>query len=77
MASFSADQFQEFLQTFKDAIAKGATEKPPGLGHGPHRKRMVAADFKIDKFEGSVENFDDWAFSFRRAVRSMSKECYL
>ena len=76
MATFSAEQFQELLQTFKDAIARGAekTEKPPGLGQ--HRRRMIAKDFNIDKFEGSMEKWDDWAFAFRRTVRSMSSECY-
>ena len=55
---------------------KGAAktgDKPPGLGH---RCQLIANSFRVDKFEGSMEKWDDWALAFRRTVRSMSMYCY-
>ena len=39
-------------------------------------RNLIARDFRMDSFKGNNNDFDDWAFKFKRVVRSMNLEVY-
>lgn len=69
-------QFKELLNLVRSQQTTTATGTggPPGLGM--HRRRIDVKNVKVDKFTGMVEEWDDFAFSFKRAVRAQDVEAY-
>ena len=61
-------QFKELLNLVRSQQTTTATGTggPPGLGM--HRRRIDVKNVKVDKFTGMVEEWDDFAFSFKELV---------
>lgn len=75
MASFSEEQFQALLATLKDGGGGGGGGG--SIGPGVTKDRPLIAKFiRGDAFNGAQERWADWAFSFKRAVRSQSAAVY-
>jgi hypothetical protein len=67
MATFSDEQFQALLAAMKEGGGGG------GIGAGAGKDRPLVAKFiRGDAFNGAQERWADWAFSFKRAIRSQS-----
>lgn len=75
MAVFSAEQFEEFLSAVMRMAGggEGGAGQPPGLGEGRGRP-LVAKHVRCDSFQGGA--WDDWAFAFKRSIRSQSSHVF-
>ena len=40
------------------------------------RPHIVAKDVRVEIFNGFIDRWEDWSFSFKRTIRSMSRACY-
>ena len=50
----------------------GGTARPEGKGGG----KIIGKHFRSDIFAGEQTQWDDWSFTFKRCVRSMSPEAF-
>jgi hypothetical protein len=71
MATFSDEQFQALLAAMKEGGGMGGGGGGIGAGAGKDRP-LVAKFIRGDAFNGAQERWADWAFSFKRAIRSQS-----
>jgi hypothetical protein len=69
-------QFDVFMANQASMLAvmtRSAGASGPGEGHGG---KLIAKYVNISKFSGKAEEWDDWAFTFKRTVRSMSQRAF-
>ena len=90
MATMTFEQFQEFMAnmslvfqqnnatTAANAAAAGtaAAAAPAAAPAEWQRERLVAKFFQCQQFSGKQEHWADFAFRFKRAVRSQSTHMY-
>ena len=72
MVSMTDDQFKALLDRMG---AAGPVRPPLGMGRGLERV-MNPRYMKLHDFDGNAVSWGDWAFGFRRAIRSASVEAY-
>ena len=72
MVSMTDDQFQALLNRMGPAVPM---RPPTGMNRG-YEKTMNPRYMKLHDFDGNASSWGDWAFGFRRAVRSTSVEAY-
>ena len=78
----SADQLVQLIEHLKPGFQQ--PQQPPGFGDGGNggsdrsdrRTKLQARHIKIEQFDGKMDKWDDWAFAFRRTIRSMDSACY-
>lgn len=59
------------------AVAAAMREIRGETREGHHKKKLVdVAKTQIPRFDGTNEKFDDWAFAFKRTIRSVSRTAY-
>ncbi len=72
MAYFSAEQFTYFLETFKvNQAGAQRVDRRPG-----NRKTIKLRHLHIKDFEGETAKYSEWAFAFRRAIRSCNTQVF-
>jgi hypothetical protein len=87
MATFSGDQFMELLKAQDEKFMHmmkilkedktAQVTKPPGLVETKKDQFIInAKHMRADIFDGNKVAFDEWSFSFKRGIRSMSKRAY-
>jgi hypothetical protein len=70
MATMSQEQFAQLMEMIQ---RQGRPQ--PGPFHSS-RKVLDARYLKLQEFNGEASKWSDWAFSFKRTIRSMSPEAY-
>jgi hypothetical protein len=91
MASVSNEQFVEAMKLISNQMLaineqikkiEGAREEPPGLEAKKKKEvkeeeqRIDIKHMKMNSFNGTAESYEDWAFSFKRGIRSRNKKAY-
>jgi len=64
----SPEQFQQLIQT----ITAGQVQAAPT----PKGRPVLAKHLRCDVFTGKPEQWDDWAFAFKRGIRAQSAKVY-
>ena len=77
----SAEQFNQFMQSiqamYQGAASQAAQTSGLGGGAGPtlsERTKIVARNVRIETFKRNAQDWEDWSFTFKRTIRSMSVE---
>ena len=72
MVSLTEEQFRVLLERVGNLGAASTTppHPPPGMSGG--RKELDPKYMRVLEFDGAASKWSDWAFGFRRAVRSSS-----
>jgi hypothetical protein len=85
MAAFTPEQFQEMMKALLGTRDEGARGERVALGEGapgfPQRDkaelaRINARHMRVDVFGGDSSRFDEWAFAFKRAIRSQNPNVF-
>ena len=59
------------------AVAAAMREIRGETREGHHKKKLVdVTKTQIPRFDGTNEKFNDWAFAFKRTIRSVSRTAY-
>jgi hypothetical protein len=66
----SEEQFQALITTL------GRSHGGVGGGGGARKKRLDMKYMRLNDFSGKAEDWTDWAFAFRRAVRVADRDCF-
>jgi hypothetical protein len=69
--ALSEEQFAILLQRL--AAGHGGAG---GGGGGARKKRLEMKHMRLHDFSGKAEDWTDWAFAFRRAVRVADRDCF-
>jgi hypothetical protein len=75
------DQMKVITDQIKE-IKSSAGEEPPGLEVKKKKEvkeeeqRIDIKHMKMNSFNGTAESYEDWAFSFKRGIRSRNKKAY-
>ena len=75
MAEAMFGQVAAQLAQLTELIAKAECSRLDA-GPGGKRRKLEMKNLKVSKFHGKYEDWSDWAFSFKRAVRAASLETY-
>ena len=52
------------------------SRRAKGNNRGGHRKFLDDRHLKLEEVHGKAEDWSDWSFSFKRAIKSLSKEAW-
>lgn len=80
MAALSAEQFAQLLEVVRAVTtAQHAVQtpvEPPGIGSESRGRVLDGRYFRNAVFTGTAKDWGDWAFAFKRVVRSCSRDAY-
>ena len=72
------EMFGALLHQLADLAAamRAGTGQQPQATAGQNRKLIDTRYLKLPSFGGEIGNFDDWSFTFKRMIRSVSRQAY-
>ena len=74
--AMDAEQVAELLRSLTSMVAAMQQQQPRGEGAGGPRKLMDLKTMKVDNFSGLSDDWEDWAYTFKRKVKVQSIAVY-